>query len=67
MPLAVRYPPKFPAGFRLSGHCQTKDLVPTVLEPAIKSDIRFDGKSLMGMVRGEAASHAAEIYISECT
>ena len=69
VPLIVRYPPMMPAGLRLSaGRCQFRDLVPTVLEFAgIESEIRFDGRSLVGMVRGAVASHAAEICMSECT
>jgi len=57
-----------PAGLRISGYNQHKDLVPTLLELAgIESDIPFDGKSLMGMVRGEATSHDSEMYLTECT
>ena len=42
--------------------------MPTLLELAgIESDIDFDGRSLMGMVRGDVASHESEIYITECT
>ncbi|MCC6445664.1 MAG: sulfatase, partial [Armatimonadetes bacterium] len=68
VPLIVRYPGKIPAGKRLKGYNRHQDLVPTLLELAgIQSDIRFDGKSLMGLVRGEAASHETEFYITECT
>ena len=68
VPLIIRYPGQVPAGKRVSGYNQHKDLVPTVLELAgIESDIQFDGTSLMDMVRGEVASHEAEFYITECT
>ena len=68
VPLIVRYPSKIPAGRRISGYNQHKDLMPTLLELAgIESDIDFDGRSLMGMVRGEVPSHESEIYITECT
>lgn len=68
VPLIIRYPSKVPAGTRISGYNQHKDLMPTLLELAeIESDIEFDGRSLMGMVRGEVASHESEIYITECT
>ena len=68
VPLIIRYPSKVPAGLRLSGYNQLKDLMPTLLELAeIDSDIILDGTSLMGMVRGEVASHEAEMYITECT
>ncbi len=68
VPLMIRYPKKMPTGLRLTGYNQHKDLVPTLLELAdIESDIAFDGTSLMDMVRGETASHDAEIYVTECT
>jgi arylsulfatase A-like enzyme len=68
VPLIIRYPAQIPAGLRVSGYNQHKDLMPTLLELAgIQSDIPFDGKSLMGMVRGEVASHESEFYITECT
>ena len=68
VPLIIRYPSKMPAGKRIAGYNQHKDLMPTLLELAgIESDIDFDGRSLMEMVRGEVASHESEIYITECT
>ena len=68
VPLIVRYPSKVPAGLSVSGYNQHKDLMPTLLELAeIECDIDFDGRSLMGMARGEVTSHESEIYITECT
>jgi len=68
VPLIIRYPKKVPAGKRVSGHNQHMDLVPTLLELAgIKTDISFDGQSLMPMVRGKRSSHASSFYITECT
>ena len=68
VPLIVRYPSAVPAGKRVSGFNQHKDLVPTILElAAIQTDIEFDGRSLMPMIRGEVASHESEFYITECT
>lgn len=68
VPLIIRYPAKVPAGRRVSGFNQHKDLVPTLLELAeIETGIRFDGRSLMPMVRGEVPSHESEFYITECT
>ena len=42
----------------MRGYNQHKDLVPTLLELAgiARSDIAFDGRSLLPMVRGEVAS-----------
>lgn len=68
VPNVIRYPAAVPAGKRVSGYNQHKDLVPTLLELAgIEPDADFDGRSLMPMVRGEVASHETEIYLTECT
>jgi arylsulfatase A-like enzyme len=68
VPLIIRYPGKVPAGRRVAGFNQHKDLVPTLLELAeIETDIAFDGRSLMALARGEAASYESEFYITECT
>jgi arylsulfatase A-like enzyme len=69
VPLIIRYPGKMPAGKRVGGYNQHKDLVPTLLELAelTHDDLEMDGRSLMPMVRGEVASHESEIYITECT
>jgi arylsulfatase A-like enzyme len=70
VPLIIRYPARVPAGVRVPGYNQQKDLVPTLLELAdIRPDpeIAFDGRSLMPMARGEEASHEGSFYITECT
>jgi arylsulfatase A-like enzyme len=68
VPLILRYPAKVPAGRRVAGDNQHKDLVPTLLELAeVDPGIAFDGASLMPMARGEVASHESEFYIAECT
>ncbi len=70
VPLIIRYPGAVPAGRRVAGYNQHKDLVPTIFELAGLKKPRgttFDGQSLMPMVRGEVASHESEFYITECT
>jgi arylsulfatase A-like enzyme len=69
VPLIIRYPGAVPAGKRVSGYNQHKDLVPTLLELAgiAPEGVSFDGKSLLPMARGEVASHESEFYITECT
>jgi arylsulfatase A-like enzyme len=75
VPLIIHYPGKVPAGKRVSGYSQHKDLTPTIMElieirdKDIKwpSDKRFDGQSLMPLVRGEVTSRDSEFYITECT
>ena len=76
VPLILRYPSKIPAGKRIPGFIQHKDLMPTLLELA---DIdagealadaaisKFDGHSLMPIIRGEVASYESEMYLTECT
>lgn len=69
VPLIVRYPGSVPAGNRVAGFNQHKDLVPTILELAglAKKRNSYDGQSLMPMARGEVPSHESEFYITECT
>ncbi len=69
VPLVIRYPCKVPAGKRISGFSQHKDLTPTILDLAgiDVPDYAFDGCSLMPMALGEVASHETEMYITECT
>jgi arylsulfatase A-like enzyme len=69
VPLIIRYPGHLPAGRRVAGYNQHKDLVPTLLELAgiARDEIAFDGRSLLPMLRGEVASHESEFYITECT
>ena len=68
VPLIIRYPGRVPAGKRVAGYNQHKDLVPTLLELAdIDTDIAFDGESLTSLISGEVTSFESEIYITECT
>ena len=68
VPLVIRYPKKIPAGARIKGFNQHKDLLPTVLELAgIRAKAKFDGKSLTGLIKDKAKSHDSEMYITECT
>jgi arylsulfatase A-like enzyme len=68
VPLIIRYPAKLPAGRRYKGYVQHKDLVPTLVELAgLRTSAKFDGRSVMKIVRGEATSFESEFYITECT
>jgi len=68
VPLILRYPAKIPAGLRVKGFNQHKDLVPTLLELAgIRTGIRFDGRSLTALIRGETPSFESSHYLTECT
>lgn len=68
VPLVIRYPRKMPAGLRVDGFNQHKDLLPTILElTGVRTKAKFDGQSLMKLVRGKADSFESEFYITECT
>lgn len=68
VPLIIRYPGHIPAGKRVAGFNQHKDLVPTLMELAgIETGIDFDGRSLLSLVDGTISSYESEFYITECT
>ncbi|HET7559016.1 MAG TPA: sulfatase/phosphatase domain-containing protein, partial [Limnochordia bacterium] len=68
VPLILRLPGRLPAGQRVKGYSQHKDLVPTVLELlSIREDRAFDGRSLLPMIAGEVPSHEPQFYLTECT
>ena len=68
VPMIIRYPGKMPAGKRVAGYSQLKDLVPTVLELAeIAVPDQFDGHSLLPMALNKALTNETEIYFTECT
>jgi len=68
VPLIIRYPEKVPAGLRVPGYTQHKDLVPTLMELIdLNTTTEFDGRSQMQLVRGEVPNLDSEFYITECT
>ena len=68
VPLIIRYPGRIPAGSRINGYNQHKDLVPTIMDLAeIDGGIDYDGDSLMALVDGTVSSFDSEFYITECT
>ena len=68
VPLIIRYPKRIPAGIRVGGTNQHKDLVPTLLDLAdVKTDLPFDGQSLMALVDGTKPSFESSHYLTECT
>ena len=68
VPLIIRLPGKVPAGERVKGMTLHQDLTPTILQLLnVKSDIRFDGQSLLPLISGKRASNYSEFYITECT
>jgi len=68
VPLIIRYPKKMPAGVRIKGYNQHKDLMPTLMElMRIKPGVKLDGQSLMQLVQGKKENLDTEFYITECT
>jgi hypothetical protein len=67
VPLIIRHP-KLPKGVRVPGYTLHQDLVPSILELLeIDSGVRFEGRSLWPLVRGERPSNWSDFYITECT
>ena len=68
VPLMLRLPGVLPEGKRVPGYNTHKDLVPTIMDLlGLKPGIKFDGQSLLPMVKGTRTSHAGEFYITEAT
>ena len=68
VPLMMRLPGRLPEGLRVPGYNSHQDLVPTLLQlMGVKTKIKFDGRSLLPMIRGQRVSHSPEYYITECT
>ncbi len=69
VPLIMRMPGRIPAGHRVAGFNQHKDLVPTILDylDLEEPDTHFDGHSLRTLIEGQVASFETGIYLTECT
>ncbi len=69
VPLVIRFPGEVPAGLRVGGYTQHKDLVPTLLELAgVEIEPHtMEGASLLPLMRGEVTTRESEFYITECT
>ena len=68
VPFIICWKGHLPEGIRIDDYCQHKDLVPTLMELMdIDPGIKFDGRSLMPLIRGEKLEAEEEIYITECT
>ncbi len=60
VPLVIRMPGVVPAGTRVPGACQVKDIMPTALELLqVKTTIGFDGRSLVPWIRAAAGRSGA--------
>ena len=68
VPLVFVYPGKVPAGQRFADTCQLKDVTPTILNLlGVRPGLKFDGRSLVPLMRGRSRAAEPEFYITECT
>lgn len=68
VPLAFIWPGKVPAKSRFKDICAMKDVTPTILDlMGIRPGIKFDGRSLVPLMRGKSRPVEEEFYITECT
>ncbi len=68
VPLILRLPGRLPEGRRVSGYTLHQDLIPTILElMGIRTKTRFDGRSLVPLVRRQRVTNVSEFYITEAT
>ena len=68
VPLIFVWPGKVPAGTRFKDICATKDVTPTILDlMGIRPGIKFDGHSLVPLLKGKPRPVEPEFYITECT
>ncbi len=66
VPLLVRYPPLVKAGTLIDQFAVSVDLAPTMLELAqVKSDQKYDGKSLVPLLKGEQPEDWRESFLIE--
>lgn len=68
VPLIFHYPGKIKSGLRFDDYVHMKDIMPTVLDlMGIKTEIKFDGRTLIPLFEGKSRTQESEYYITECT
>ena len=70
VPLVLYWPARLPQGQRVKGTVLLQDIVPTLadlLGLKVPKGVRFDGQSLLPMIRGEVTEYRTELYLTECT
>jgi arylsulfatase A-like enzyme len=68
VPLVFRWKGRLQGGLRYNDICHTKDIMPTIMEiMGIRNKIKFDGRSLMPLIKGQWREPEPEMYITECT
>ena len=68
IPLVFVYPGKVPADTWFEDYVHMKDIMPTILDlMGVKTKIRFDGRTLVPLLKGKPRVEEPEYYITECT
>ena len=68
VPMVFRLPGRIPAGQRINSYTTLMNVTPTILDIlGIKTDVRFDGQSLLPEMNGKPRKGDTEFYITECT
>jgi len=68
VPLILKFPGKLPQGKRYSDVSLIQDIMPTILELAgVETNIEFNGRNLVKVIKGEEIPKVTEFYITECT
>lgn len=68
VPLILKFPGKLPEGKRYSDVSLIQDIMPTILELiGIETNILFNGRNLVQLIKGEEVPSVTEFYITECT
>lgn len=68
VPLILKFPGKLPEGKRYSDVSLIQDIMPTILELiGIETNILFNGRNLVKLIKGEEIPPVTEFYITECT
>jgi arylsulfatase A-like enzyme len=68
IPLVFVLPGRISAGQRFRDFCHMKDITPTILDlMKVKTNIGYDGRSLLPLMRGGKRVQEPECYITECT
>ena len=68
VPLVFRLPGRIAAGQRIASYNTLMNVTPTILDIlGVKTDIAFDGTSLLPEMRGGRRKPDTELYLTECT
>jgi len=68
IPFAIKWKGHLKGSTRIKDPCQQKDCMPTLMDMmGLKTKIKFDGSSILPLVKGKKRIPESEMYITECT